>query len=336
MPSPLWLVGDIGGTNARFALFPAGADATTQPLAQERLAAAEHPGLAEAVETFLVGADCGRPEAIALAVAAPILGDQIDFTNSPWSFSTANLRQRLAVERLEVVNDFAALALALPDFGSSDLSPIPDSPPAPTPQPSRPLVVLGPGTGLGIASAIPCGDGTGEDGWLAVPGEGGHVSMAPGNSRESILLDRVRDHFGHVSAERVLSGPGLVNLARAVAEAGHEEPRPYPQTPEAVTQAALAASPDPISREALRCFCAFLGSVAGNAALTLGAHGGVYLAGGILPRLGKGFDSVLFRERFEAKGRFKAYLAGIPTYLLIRDNPAFVGLLARLRGRKTL
>ena len=186
-----------------------------------------------------------------------------------------------------------------------------------------PLAVLGPGSGLGVSGLIPSPGG----GWSPLAGEGGHVSLAPADDRESEVLARMRRRFGPVSAERALSGPGLVNLYHAVCELEGRDPAPLP--PAEVTGAALAGS-CPLCREALELFAAFLGAVAGDLALTLGARGGVYLAGGIAPRLGDFLEDSAFRRRFVEKGPQRGYLAPVPTFLITHPLPAFLGLGARL------
>jgi glucokinase len=180
-----------------------------------------------------------------------------------------------------------------------------------------PIGVIGPGTGLGVSALIPTPAGP-----VPVPGEGGHVTMAPADARESAVLELMRARYDHVSAERVLSGPGLVNLYNALSELS--------QVPAAPLSAAQITDPrtgasDPCAREATAMFCAMLGTVAGNLALTLGARGGIYIAGGIVPKLGEAFAQSQFRARFEAKGRYKAYLAAIPAYVVVHRFAALLG-----------
>ena len=181
-----------------------------------------------------------------------------------------------------------------------------------------PRAVLGPGTGLGVAGLVPGGAGR----LCIVAGEGGHVTLAAGTPREAAVLAQLQQRFGHASAERALSGPGLVNLYDAIGVLDARPTRTL-QPDEVVTGALLGA--DPACREALQLFGALLGSEAGNLALTLGARGGVYLGGGIVPRLGTAFDALPFRERFEAKGRFRSYLERIPTFVITAPTPALQG-----------
>jgi glucokinase len=163
--------------------------------------------------------------------------------------------------------------------------------------------------------------------WVALSGEGGHATMAPATARESAVLDLMRTRFDHVSAERCLSGPGLVNLYNGLAALDGVPAAPY--TPAQITDPEIG-SHDRLCREATAMFCAMLGTVSGNLALTLGAQGGVYIAGGIAPKLGSRLAESEFRERFEAKGRMRPYLAAIPTYVITHRLPAFLGCAAAL------
>jgi glucokinase len=307
------LIGDVGGTNARFAL------ATGGGIAHERnLVCADYPDIAQAIESYLhdagFAAPANRPREAALAIASPISGDLVRMTNNPWQFSALVLRQQLRLERLLILNDFTALAMSLTALPLKDLEQVGGhSPPV-----GQPLALLGPGTGLGVSGLIPAGDSH-----VPLQGEGGHVTLGATTAREQQVLDALKRRFEHVSAERVLSGPGLVNLHDALSDLSG---RPSGQlAPSEITRRALAAE-DPVSEEALSLFCAFLGTVAGNLALTLGATGGVYIGGGIVPRLGAYFANSLFRERFAAKGRYASYLTPIPVYVIHTPQPAFIGL----------
>jgi len=180
------------------------------------------------------------------------------------------------------------------------------------------IALIGPGTGLGVSGLFPSRDGS----WLPIAGEGGHVTMCASNAREAQIIDTCRLEYPHVSAERLISGMGLTNLYTAIAKLAAAAPQAL--TPAEVTQRALAGS-DPLCAEALQTFCAMLGSVSGNLALTLGAGGGLYVGGGIVPKLGDYFHRSPFRERFEAKGRFAGYLSPIPAYVIHAQNPALLG-----------
>jgi len=313
VPHGTALIADVGGTNVRFALVPPDG----VPRRVRALRAEDHEGLAEAAEAYLAAvAPLPPPVRAAFAVASPVVGDRLDLTNRRWSFSIDALRRRLGLERLVVVNDFAALALALPHFTDGDLVAIGGG----TAAPGVPKAALGPGTGLGVAGLVPH-----HGYWLPVSGEGGHVTMAAGDDAEAAVLAWLRRRFDHVSAERVLSGPGLTNLYAALAGMqGRTDPAP---SPEVINERAAAGS-CPVCVAAVDMFCAMLGSVAGDLALTFGARGGVYVAGGIVPKLGARFGRSAFRARFEGKGRFSSYLADIPTWVVGRDQPTLVGLAA--------
>lgn len=305
-----WLLADVGGSHARFAWL-AGPDQAPQHV--RTLAVHEYPGLLEAVRAYLAGLSLGglaqgverQPRSAALALAVPVTGDAVRFTNNPWSFSQRELQRALGLQRLQVLNDFEALALSLPRLRANQWQTLS----AGSPDWSLPLAVVGPGTGLGIAGLVPCGSG-----WRAVAGEGGHATLAPHDDYESELLRIARQTHAHVSAERLLSGAGLPLLYRCVAVL--EDERAVAEVDGRwVIEQALAGE-DPLARRCIEVFCAMLGGFAGSAALTFGARGGVFIGGGIAPRLGTLFTSSAFRERFEAKGRYRDYLAAIPTALV--------------------
>ncbi|HEY1361888.1 MAG TPA: glucokinase [Xanthobacteraceae bacterium] len=316
MSADLSLIGDIGATNARFALSrPDGA------MTQARVYALnDYSTLADALDAFL-GAESppAKPREAVLAVAAPVTGDQVTLTNHDWTFSVEALRRHLGLQRLRVINDFAANALAIPQLRETDRVQIgPGSPVA-----DSPIGLIGPGTGLGVSALVPATGGP-----LPVPGEGGHATMAPASAEESAILDHMRRRYDHVSAERVLSGPGLVNLYNTLCELAGVPAAPF--TPAQVTSPRIWEE-DSRTRKATAVFCAMLGTVAGNLALMLGARGGIYIAGGIVPRLGPSFAESEFRERFEAKGRLRSFLATIPTYVIVRPLPALIGAAALLK-----
>ncbi len=305
----LTLLGDIGGTNARFALYDGH---TLGPVANRTVADFVAP--VNAIRDVLAGADGEPPQRAILAVAGPVEDGHATLTNGRWRFVAADLRTMLGFEALTLVNDFAAQAHAIPALAEQDLVGVGGG----RAVAAAPAAVIGPGTGLGVAGLIPSADGT-----AVLVTEGGHVTMAPADAGESRLIDHLRASFGHVSAECVLSGAGLVNLYHAIARLeGGEVPE---RTPEGITQVALAGS-CPTSVRALNTFCAMLGTVAGNLALSLGAQGGVYIVGGIVPRIVDQFVRSSFRTRFEEKGRFRDYLAAIPTKVVMHPNPALLGL----------
>ena len=247
----------------------------------------------------------------------------------PWSFSATDVRRKLGLDSLHVINDSEAIAWSVPRLGAGDVRKIGRG----KAQHRAPIAVIGPGTGLGVSALVPSAKG-----WRALATEGGHVTLAAVNERETDVLDILRRKFSHVSAERVLSGQGLVELYEAIAlldgrgnaTAAGQSMTPAPMTPAPMTPAKVTRQAlnrrDPAAARALAMFSEMLGTVAGNLALTLGARGGVYIAGGIVPRLGRGFAAAAFRRRFEDKGRFRTYLGAIPTYLITHKTPAFAGL----------
>lgn len=306
------LLGDIGGTNARFAWqdHPQAppSDIATYPCAQ-------YESLLQAMRRYLADSGHAVPSLCAIGIANPVTGDQVQMTNHHWSFSISELQRDLGVQRLVVVNDFTALALSLPSLTAADLRPIGGG----SAVVGAAMAVLGPGTGLGVSGLLPAGPGR----FLPIDGEGGHVTLAASDDREAAVLQRLRQRFGHASAERAVSGPGLVHLHDAVCELADQAPQGL--DPAEVIARARAAT-DPHCATALELFCGFLGSVAGNLALTLGARGGVYLGGGIAPRIVAELESSSFRQRFEGKGRFRDYLSRIPTCVISSDvSPAFIG-----------
>lgn len=309
----LRLLADIGGTNARFAL--QSHDGQLEHI--EVLLCAGHATLGDAMTAYLEGA-ARRGAAVqsvrraGIAIANPVEEDLVSMTNHHWSFSISQLRAERELDTLLVVNDFAALAMSLPYLAPSQRTRIGGG----LELSGRPIGLIGPGTGLGVSGVIP----TGTD-WIALAGEGGHVSFAPANREEVAILDMLWNEYGHVSAERLLSGKGLELIHRALS--GKQA------AAAAITQAALDGSCAD-ARRTVDCFCAVLGSVAGNVALTLGATGGMYIGGGIVPRFGALFAQSAFRQRFEDKGRLGAYLARIPTYLITEQYPALRGVAAML------
>ncbi len=317
---PLRLVGDVGGTNARFALVRG---ARGLPQMQRTLATADHPDLASAVETYLESLHGfpERPVEAAVAIACAVQGDGLRMTNSRWQFSIEATRQRLGLRRLLMLNDWEAMAHAVPAFQPQDLLHLGGG----APDALAPCVLLGPGTGLGVSSLVRSRGGE----WVAVAGEGGHATLAPGGPREADILRATWSEHLHVSAERLISGMGLENLYRAIARLDGVMPQPL--TAAQVCERGLAGT-DAQCAEAVDTFCSLLGSVAGNLALTLGARGGVYFGGGILGRFGE--DYLLrrspLRAAFEAKGRFAGYLERIPTFLIRAPQPALLGAAAAL------
>lgn len=316
MPDQLnetWLVGDVGGTNARFGLVARDG----KLLHSAVLADADYAQFIDAIRTYLgQRGDLPIPHQGAIAIASAITGDQVRMTNNPWAFSISGLRDELGFERLEVINDFTAQALALPHLTDNDKTKVGGG----SPVAGHPIGVIGPGTGLGVSGLVPSGNR-----WIPLTGEGGHATVAPSTERESAVVDHMRKRYDHVSGERCVSGQGLVNLYETLAALDGVPAAQY--TPAHITD---PNSADPLCQEAVSMFCGMLGSMAGNLALTLGAQGGVYIAGGIVPRLGGRFAESPFRQRFEAKGRLTPYLASIPTHVVTHSLPAFIGCYAAL------
>lgn len=301
------LVADIGGTNARFGVLHDG-----RIEHRETLRCAAYPTLTQAALSYVSRLE-QRPRQAGIAVAGPIAGDRVQMTNHVWSFSIEQTQRELELERLEVINDFSALALALPHLRAGDLESIR----AGEPIDRAPLGLLGPGTGLGVSGLA----------WhqgrpMPLASEGGHRDLAATNEREWAVYRELRERFGRVSAERALSGPGLVNLNAAICALDGKSGAPG--EPRGVVAAARAG--EVASVEAVELFTSWLAAVASDLALTLGARGGIFVGGGIVPRLGTLFDRDRFAERFLDKGRFRPYLEPIPVTLVCRTETALLGV----------
>jgi len=321
---PHWagLVGDVGGTNARFALV----DSVGHIRNPRSFACKDYPSLdaivAEYIETT-VGKK--RPPKAVIAVAGPVLDGEIEFTNLDWRVSEGDLLAHFEFEAVELINDFAAQALACPLLDGADLRPI--GPSLPKGPHDCPIVALGAGTGFGVA-----GLARSERGDIAIATEGGHAAFAPGDDVEIEVLRRLIARHGRASIERLLSGQGLYELYLALA---HIKGQPAALPDEvAVTKEGMVG--DPLAGEALDRFGGIMGSVAGDLALTFGARGGVFISGGIAPRIAERLAAGPFRKRFEAKGRLADYVAAIPTYLVLHPYPAIVGAARELEQLERL
>jgi glucokinase len=304
------LLGDIGATNARLALLSNG---VLGPVSN--FTVADFPHIADVIRTFFVDRCQSMPvgEAV-LAVAGPMNGGRCILTNSSWTIDPHELRREFGFAEIALCNDFEAAALSLPHLTATDLFRIGDG----EPLQGAPMAVLGPGTGLGVACLVP-----GSQAPVVVPSEGGHITMSGTCPREDAIIDFLRGQFGHVSAERIVSGFGLENLYRAVvAVDGLEAPR---RTAPEITKAGLGGG-CPVSKMVLELFCAMLGTIAGNVALMFGARGGVFIAGGIAPRMTDFIARSEFRSRFDNKGRLRSYLQSIPTSIIVHPAATFVGL----------
>ncbi|WP_339524174.1 glucokinase [Pseudomonas sp. EA_35y_Pfl2_R111] len=306
----LALVGDIGGTNARFALW------RDEQLESVRvLATADFPGPEAAICAYLsdLGLPLGSVDSVCLACAGPVSGDLFRFTNNHWRISRTAFCRELQVRELLLVNDFSAMALGMTRLRDDERVQVCPG----TPEHERPCVVIGPGTGLGVGTLLALADGS----WLALPGEGGHVDLPIGSPREAELWQQLYRQLGHVRAEDVLSGRGLLQLYFAIcALDGHT---PSLSSPAEVTLAALAG--DAVAMAVLEQFCVWLGRAAGNNVLSLGARGGVYIVGGVVPRFAEFLLGSGFAKSFSDKGCMSDYFAGIPVWLVTAEYPGLMG-----------
>ena len=315
-PGTRALVADIGGTNARLALV----DLETLEISEIRqFPCAEHNGIEAAAEIYLAGLK-ERPRQGAVAVAAPLGGGKIKLTNSTWSFTAESLASATSLDDILLLNDFEALSLSLPHLWAEELHQIGGDVPAPR----ATKVVLGPGTGIGVAALV----WSAAD-WIAVPSEGGHISLAAHSRHEFELVERLRGSHDHLSAERVLSGPGLANLYRVIADSHGVAAEPL--QPNDVLTLGLAGS-GPLAVEALALFVTWLGAFAGDLALAFCARGGVYLGGGIVPKIVSALSRGAFREAFEAKGRMRSLLAPIPAFVILTEFATLRGAAVGLRA----
>jgi len=304
------LIADIGATHTRCALI----DDKGSAVAAESFQSGEFASPRDILAHYLSRRRLSDKLTVAaLAIAAPVTGDRVEMTNLPWQFSQRELRAQLGLSRLLVVNDFAAVAWALPALKSEDLRQIGGGEAIAR----APLAVVGPGSGLGVSVLVPF-----EGNWTVLPGEGGNISIATTTDDEAAIVAPLRDATGFCAAETLVSGPGLARIYEFLAtRAGQDE---AVLTPAAV--AAAAKANNPVAEQALELFFGLLGTIAGDLALTAGARGGVYVAGGIVPKLIEPLLASAFRERFLAKGRYRPYLEAIPTYVVTAPVPALVGL----------
>jgi glucokinase len=308
------LVGDVGGTNCRLALCDLNSGDIS---AAQTFSGLEFNSLEAAMRHYLTQQQL-QVEHACIAIACPITDDWVAMTNHSWAFSISEMRHNLGLQTLQVINDFTAVSMSIPMLSEDDWIQFGGK----ARQPNKPAVIYGAGTGLGVAHLIPV-----DKRWISLPGEGGHVDFAANSEEEDAILQQLRREIGHVSAERILSGPGLVNLYRAIVKLDDRQPEIL--LPKDVTELALQGNID--CRRALSLFCTMMGHFGGNLALNIGAFGGVYIAGGIVPRFLAFFKSSGFRSAFEDKGRFKEYLADIPVYLLTHNQPGLLGAGAYLR-----
>lgn len=321
----LSLVGDIGGTNARFALVREG---SLELLHIRTYQCRDYESIMAACTTYLAEVDVDHVSSACLALACPVDAEHINITNNHWQFTRQQLQQCLGIKQLKLVNDFTAMALGMLYVPEQEMLQIEDNESefdtsGETNSKSQAArLVIGPGTGLGVSGLIKANDD-----WIPLSTEGGHISFVPVDDKDVAIWQYLRQQYGRVSAERVLCGQGLVNLYQALSHIAQKDNDVL--TAAEVTQKAVMGSDD-IAVEALHRFCKMLGTVAGDIVLTLGAKGGVYLCGGILPRVEGFFRQSEFRKAFEDKGRFSEYLQKVPVWLCLADNPGLVGAAAAL------
>jgi glucokinase len=315
----LVLLADIGGTNARFALADCDAAAPLLPDSVREFKVVDFPSLADAAHHYLEQTGTSASNGV-FAVAGRVDGDEARITNHPWVISLSRTRQALGFSDLQLINDFGAQAMAVSLLGTEDVVPVGGVPwtPAPLSVP-RTYAVIGPGTGLGVGGLLIRNGHR-----YPLDSEGGHVSFPPGTPEEAAVLEELSRQFGRVSNERLICGPGLVNLHRALrAIAGLD---PGMLDPSDIT--AGAAGGDPFCIHTLDVFCAIFGAIAGDLVLTLGAWDGAFLAGGMVPRLLENLQHSGFRQRFEHKGRFSPLMARVPTLAIVHPHPGLLGAAA--------
>lgn len=315
----LLLVADIGGTNARFGLVEHNSNTPNYTTSQQiTLRCANYPDMGSMIKACCVEFKIDMPEYACLAMAGPIAHGFAQMTNLDWKFSIDELRDQLGMKTLHVINDFAALAYATPFLPETDTKTLY----AANANPEAPIVVMGPGTGFGMAILVP------ENGsWKIIPTEGGHASFAPTTEKELAIKSFLLKEQSHVSVENILSGGGLVNLYRALAHIAGVEAQPY--SPADVSIKGLA-NDDAICREAVVTFCNTLGAVAGDKAVSTGARGGVVIGGGITPKLLGLLPDTQFEERYKNKGPMAQYVSAIPIKLILNDTAALIGSAAWL------
>lgn len=318
------LIADIGGTNCRLATVDL-SDPTAKPDNVRKFKVAEHEHVFDAARIYLD--ECGKttaPDTGVFAVAGPVTDNRIKFTNSDWAFSGEMVAEALGARKIELVNDFTAKAMSLSHLSEEDLSRIgPAVEGGENPLGYKVYAVVGPGTGLGVGGLL-----LAEGREIALDTEGGHMGFAPQTDEEGAVNKILRQRFGRVSNERILSGEGLKDLYEALSEVrgldAHGHHRDY------VTNLALVEH-EPLAIDTLTMFCGILGAVAGDVALTIGAQGGVFIGGGIVPKMIDFFRSSPFRTRFEDKGRFKSFMQSVPTHVITAESPALLGCAAHLR-----
>lgn len=315
------LVADIGGTNARFALAYRTGDGIDIRHAQS-FRAVDFETVRDAADAYIEAVD-ERPRRACFAAAGPLIEGAVKFSNSPWVLREEEIVTALALSRLVIVNDFFALAAGIAHIGEDGFLVVKDG----APRAGAPQLIIGPGTGLGQAIVVPCSEGP-----KVVSTEGGHVTFAPRTDEEFEVMKFIAREHPRVSAERLLSGRGLVNIHRALCHIA-DTPRASLQANE-ITAAALDGS-FPIAVEAVQMFCGLLGRVAGDAVLSTGARGGVFLGGGILPKIQDVFLKSDFVDKFLDKGRMRSYLEPVPVRMIVQQGAALLGAAAAMDAAET-
>lgn len=315
LPNSPALVADVGGTNIRLAMTSSGGFHH-----QTTWLCSDYETLSEALQAYIGSLPSELvPSLASIAVAGPVTGDYVDITNQKWSFSIEQIRSDLSLDDLLVINDFTAQAAAIPELEPQDIQLLKSGEAVE----GAAIAVLGSGTGLGVGGLVLSRRGS-----SPLSTEGGHTTLAATNSREWVVIETLQKRFGRVSNERVLSGPGLVNLYSALSEIEGESPRDT-----TAAEIVERIDEDARCREAVWMFSGWLGSVAGDLVLTLGALGGAYIGGGVIPKMGDRFDREYFVERFIAKGRYRSYMDSVPVYLVINTDIAHLGLAALIQQR---
>ena len=320
---PWQLVADVGGTNARFAVVDVEGGSLCHVV---YYSVAEHVIFADVLAEFCAhvrsaGGWAQAPQGACLAVAGPVDGSVLKFTNSPWEIDANGIKAQLDGSPLHIINDFAAVGYATTTLHPDDYAQLGGG----AGNPAKPVAVLGPGTGLGVCAVVPCQERS-----VVLEAEGGHADYAPVDAQEIAVLNILLQRFGRVSYERLLSGAGILSTYQALAELALREP--VHERPEDVYQAAIGGS-DTLAMRTLQMFCRILGSFAGNLALTLGARGGVFIAGGIAPKVLSILQQSEFRNRFESKGRLRSFLADIPVQVITAKDIGLKGAAAYLAQR---
>lgn len=308
------LIGDIGGTNARFALaernIPGFTDELTVPCA-------DFESAHQAIESFLEVRQAPAPEIICLAAAGQVVNQTVRFTNNHWLLKAADLAAAFAGSRVRLLNDFEAIAYSLPSLTAADLLPVGMPVAGPLPADNYTVGVVGPGTGLGAVGLKMIDQVS-----MPIPGEAGHVGFAPATKVQMEVLGVLREQYDRVSAERLISGSGLTNIHWAL---GRVHGTDWPQRTASEIFAAAQDNSDGRAAETVGLFFEVLGQVAGDYALAIGAFDGIFIAGGILPRYPDLFANSVFRAGFENKGRYRSVLEKIPTQLILHKNPGLLG-----------